>query len=167
MDILIEQLQYKDADKLFKFELENRNFFEKMVPSRGDDYYDFEIFKKRHQALLDEQAQGLSYFYLIKNISGEILGRMNLVDIDKSGYSGHVGYRVGESYTGKGIAYTALKLLIETVSEQGIKQLLAKTTNNNIASQKVLEKNGFEHIRTDAEEIDGQNLKFVYYMWTN
>lgn len=90
------------------------------------------------------------------------------MDIDKSQNLGHVGYRVGKVYTGKGIASKALKILIETMSKQGIKQLLAKTTTNNIASQKVLEKNGFMHvvISTDEFKMNGQSLKFVYYMWT-
>ena len=168
MDIIIEKLQYADAENLFEFELENRDYFEEMVPSRGDDYYNFETFKKKHHALLDEQVQGLSYFYLIKNKNGLILGRINLVDIDKSQNLGHVGYRVGKVYTGKGIASKALKILIKTMSKQGIKQLLAKTTTNNIASQKVLEKNGFMHavISTDEFKMNGQSLKFVYYMWT-
>jgi [ribosomal protein S5]-alanine N-acetyltransferase len=169
MDIVIEKLQHSDAEELFVFELENRDFFEEMVPSRGDNYYNFETFKKRHQALLDEQAKGLSYFYLIKNKNGSILGRINLVDIDKVEYSGHIGYRMGKSYTGKGIASKALKLLMETTYKHGIKQLLAKTTNNNIASQRVLEKNGFKRVITNDEELimNGQSLKFVHYMWTN
>lgn len=44
MDIIIEKLQYADAENLFEFELENRDYFEEMVPSRGDDYYNFETF---------------------------------------------------------------------------------------------------------------------------
>lgn len=167
MDIIIEELHEEDAEKLFEFELDNRVFFEKMVPSRGDDYYNFETFKNRHAALLDEQEEGLSYFYLIKNKNGSILGRMNLVDIDKLQNSGEIGYRVGQAYTGKGIAYTALKLLLETVSKQGIKQVSAKTTTQNIASQKVLEKNDFKKLVTCDEEVvmDGQIVKFVYYTW--
>lgn len=114
MEISLEKLQRADAEKLYEFELENRDFFEKMVPSRGKDYYDFETFKIRNEALLDEQTKGQSYYYLIKNENGFILGRMNLVDIDKSRYLGYLGYRVGEAYTGKGIASKALKLLLRT-----------------------------------------------------
>lgn len=169
MDITIEKINYTDAENLFEFELENRVYFEEMVPSRGDDYYNFATFKKRHEALLDEQAQGSSRFYLIKNKNGLILGRMNLVDIDKSKSLGHIGYRVGRVHTGKGIAYMALKLLLETESKHGIKQISAKTTTNNIASQKVLEKNGFKHIATGDEEFEmnGQSLRFIYYLWIN
>ena len=143
MDIYIEKLQDTDAEGLYKFELDNRAFFEEMVPTRGNDYYNLEVFKKRHEDLLEEQVQGGSYFYLIKDKDNSILGRINVVDIDKSQKTGHLGYRVGQAHTGKNIATKALKLLIETVTDIDIKQIKAKTTTNNIASQKVLEKNGF------------------------
>ncbi len=92
MEITLEKLQPVDAKKLYEFEIENRDYFEKMVPSRGEDYYNFETFKIRHEALLDEQTKGQSYYYLIKNENGLILGRMNLVDIDKSRNLGYIGY---------------------------------------------------------------------------
>ena len=97
---------------------------------------------------------------------GSILGRMNLIDIDKTQNLGHVGYRVGERYIGKGIANNALKLLLEIVSKKGIEKIKAKTTDNNKASQRVLEKNGFKREGTGDEEFDGQKLKFVYYTWS-
>ena len=167
MDIAIKKLQEEDLEKLYEFELENRAYFEEMVPSRGDDYYNFETFKQRNKALMDEQDQGLSYFYLIKNKEGLILGRMNLVDIEKLKGVGHIGYRVGKAYTGKGFANRALNLLLETTTELGIRQISAKTTTNNIASQRILEKNGFQYIATADEEfkMNGQFLSFVYYVW--
>ncbi|WP_249872648.1 GNAT family N-acetyltransferase [Oceanobacillus saliphilus] len=167
MNIAIKKLQEEEFEKLFEFELENRAYFEEMVPSRGDDYYNLETFKQRNKALMDEQNQGVSYFYLINNQEGIILGRMNLVDIEKSQGLGHIGYRVGKAYTGKGIANIALNLLLETTTVLGIRQISAKTTTNNIASQKVLEKNGFQYIATADEEfkMNGQLLSFVYYVW--
>lgn len=169
MNILIDKLSGTDAKDLYKFELENRTFFEEMVPTRGDDYYNSEVFKIRHETLLEEQAEGISYRYLIKDENGSILGRINLVDIDESQKICHLGYRVGQLHTGKGVAKKALKLLLETVIELDIKQVKAKTTTNNIASQKVLEKNGFEYTETSDEEFEmnGQKLKFVNYTWTN
>ncbi|MCC2252716.1 GNAT family N-acetyltransferase [Virgibacillus sp. AGTR] len=168
MDILIEKLHATDAEDLYKFELENKYFFEKMVPTRGNEYYKFEIFKRRHETLLKEQAEGVSYFYLIKDKNGSILGRINLVDIDRSQKIGYLGYRVGQLHTGKGVAKKGLKLLLETLTDRDIEQVKAKTTTNNIASQKVLEKNGFEQTKTSDQEFEmnGQKLKFVYYKWT-
>lgn len=166
--IYIEKLQVTDAEGLYKFELENRLFFEEMVPTRGDDYYNPEIFKNRHEALLEEQVQGDAYFYLIKDKDSSIIGRINIVEIDKSQKIGYLGYRVGQAHIGKSIATKALKLLLETVIEKDIKQIKAKTTTNNIASQRVLEKNGFERIATVGEEfeLNGQKLNFVDYILT-
>ncbi|MFJ7661644.1 GNAT family N-acetyltransferase [Lysinibacillus sp. NPDC097162] len=167
MKITLNELAYHDMENLYAFELENRAYFEKIVPSRGEDYYDFTIFKKKNIMLLDEQAQKQSYFYLIKNELGHIIRRINLTDIDKNQQLGHIGYRVGENHIGKGIANIALKLLIANVNTQGIRQIAAKTTTNNIASQRVLEKNGFTYTGTSSEEftMHGQNVKFVYYRW--
>lgn len=169
MNIIIDKLKIEDFGKLYEFELENRTYFEEMVPSRGDNYYNNpETFIKMNKTLIDEQNQGLSCFYLIKNTEGTILGRINLVEIDKLQGHGHIGYRVGKAYTGKGIANRALNLLLKKAStELGIGQISAKTTQNNIASQRVLEKNGFQYITTSDEEfkMNGQLLSFVYYIW--
>jgi len=87
------------------------------------------------------------------------------VDIDETDKIGYLGYRVGQAHTDKGIANKALKLLVETVNDEGVKQIKAKTTTNNKASQRVLEKNGFEGIVNSREEFEmnGKMLKFVYY----
>lgn len=169
MEIFIEKLNSEDEEGLYKFELNNRSFFEEMVPTRGNDYYKPEVFKIRHESLLEEQSRGLSFFYLIKDENGSILGRINLVDIEGKHKIGHLGYRVGRRHTGKGVAGKALSLLLETVTKLDIKQIEAKTTTNNIASQKVLKKNGFIHTKTNDEEFEmnGQRLKFVNYTWTN
>lgn len=167
MDITIEKLRLEDAEAVIYFEKENRAYFEKMVPSRGDDYYYYDKFITRHQQLLTEQNQGLSYFYLIRKTNGEILGRINFVDIDNSQNSGHIGYRVGEKHTGQGIAYRALHTLMNNLNREGFTRIFAKTTNNNIASQKVLEKNGFKKLEASADEfvMNGEKLRFVNYIW--
>ncbi|SIT91170.1 GNAT family N-acetyltransferase [Edaphobacillus lindanitolerans] len=169
MRIFIEKLKAADAESLYTFEIENRTFFEEMVPTRGDDYYKPEVFKARHASLLAEQAEGTSLFYLIKDEGGSILGRMNLTDIHQYGKAGDLGYRVGQNYTGKGVAKNALKLLLETIDELDVEEVRAKTTTNNIASQKVLEQNGFRRTETgdDEFEMNGQMCKFVHYTWTN
>ena len=164
MEISINSLQERDAEELFQFEKNNRLFFEQMVPSRGEDYYNFETFNIRYRELLAEQQENKSKFYLIKDHAGNIIGRINLVDIDITNDIAEVGYRVGEEYGGKGIGAKALKLLLET--EISVNKIKAKTTTNNIASQKVLEKNGFKQvcISGDEFEMNGQKMRFIDYM---
>ncbi|MDX1806490.1 MAG: GNAT family protein [Paenisporosarcina sp.] len=92
-----------------------------------------------------------------------------MVDLDAPKKVGHLGYRVGKVFTGKGLANQALKLLLETLTNTEIKQMEAKTTTNNIASQKVLEKNGFERVvgYNEEFEIEGKKLSFIHYTWVN
>ena len=157
MKIHLSKLTFEDAKRLLDFEILNRCFFETMVPTRGDDYYKPDQFLINHQVLLNEQEEGLSTFYLIKNENAEIVGRINLVDINKQLGIAHLGYRVGEAFLGKGIAKKSVKLIIELLKDQSIHQLYAKTTIDNIASQKVLERSGFlkEHSLKDDQ--------FIYY----
>lgn len=81
MNIFIEKLHVADEENLFNFEFENRTFFEEMVPTRGDEFYNPENFKKIHETLLEEQVNEDSYFYLIKDSERSIVGRINLVDM--------------------------------------------------------------------------------------
>ena len=61
---------------------------------------------------------------------------MNVTDIDKQQRLGHIGYRVGKEYSGKGVAHTALQLVVDLMRQEGILVMDAQTTTNNIASQK-------------------------------
>lgn len=62
MHIVIENLKVTDVESLYECEIENRIFFEKMIPYRVEDYYIPEVFKVRNESLLDEQVKGLSFF---------------------------------------------------------------------------------------------------------
>ncbi|WP_052477196.1 hypothetical protein [Jeotgalibacillus campisalis] len=49
MEIKLEKLQPGDSKFLYEFEIENRDYIEKMVPGRGEDYYSFNTFNLRHE----------------------------------------------------------------------------------------------------------------------
>lgn len=165
MEITLHLLQQQDAESLFQFESENREFFERLVPSRGDDFYVFENFVSRHRELLKEQEEGFANFYLIKNDAGDILGRINLVDIDRNHQTAEIGFRIGANYGGQGIGNRALNLLLNT--DLGLRQISGKTTTVNQASQRILTKNGFKQVGMGEEtfEMNGQDMSFVYYVW--
>lgn len=167
MDISLSLLQENDAEEVFEFEKVNRIFFEKMMPGRGEDYYQWEIFLERHRELLEEQERGVCRFYLIKDPDGNIAGRINLVDIDAAAGTAEVGFRLEENYGGKGIGSNALSFLLST--ESNLKQIHAKTTTVNKSSQRVLEKNGLIHmgISGDEFEMNGKKMRFVRYLWVS
>jgi [ribosomal protein S5]-alanine N-acetyltransferase len=167
MEIFIEKLKLEDASELFKFECQNRKFFEKQVPSRGNDYYRYEHFQMILKELLNEQSQGTCNFHLIRNDENTIVGRINLIDIDPKKQLGHIGYRVGENYTGLGVATKALELLLLETEHYSVNEIHAKTTPNNLGSQIVLERNSFQRcfIEENAIELNGEKLDFIHYVW--
>ncbi len=149
------------------FESRNRSYFEAMVPSRRESYYVPAAFGVRHRELLKEQDHDLAHFYLIRNDAHRIAGRINLVDIDKAAGTAHIGFRVGEDFAGKGVAGKATKLLLEKISDVGVAHVYAKTTTENIASQRVLERNGFSAVSIGDEvvQVNGREMRFINYIW--
>lgn len=135
-----------DVAALLQLELENRAFFERSIPSRGDAYYSLENVRQTIQLSLEERQQGLSYMYLIRTAGGELVGRANLVEVSRSPVPGaELGYRLAERHQGKGHATNAVGLLVrEAVDRYGLQKLEAVTTPGNIGSQIVLLRNGFQ-----------------------
>ena len=155
-DISIKLLNQSDEAELFKFELENRAFFESMVLSRGDSYYDFNNFKTIMKEIIEEQEKGLIYMYLIMDDCGKIVGRINLVSIVRGCFNkAELGYRIAEKHQRKGYATSAVKfILAEAASKHKLHRIEAGTSHNNIGSQIVLIKNGFQ--------FAGRYNKYIY-----
>jgi len=64
-----------------------------------------------------------------------------------------VGYWLGPDFWNRGFASEVLGAVINWIkSEATVRQLIATTTKKNIASQKLLEKHGFEHQGTPPAE---------------
>ncbi|MHC5247542.1 GNAT family N-acetyltransferase [Enterococcus sp. LJL90] len=151
--------------ELLAFEKENRNFFRQHIPDRGDDYFLAEAFQRRNEALLMEQDNRQSFFYLILNEAEQVIGRINLTDCNWQQQSAELGYRIGEASLGKGMATQAVELITIEAQTLGLKKILAYTTNNNLVSQKVLTKTGFQLTHRDSETflfLD-EEVFFVYF----
>jgi ribosomal-protein-alanine N-acetyltransferase len=85
---------------------------------------------------------------------GAILARLNLVGIDAG--SAELGYRVAPRAAGRGVATAAVRVLCDLAgSEYGLRVLRARTTLDNIASQKVLAKPGFNPV--GEADVGGRN----------
>ena len=136
----LERLRPDHASAVLAFELENRAYFAATIPDRGDDF--FEHFADRHASLLAEQDAGLSVFHVLVGDDAEVLGRFNLVQIGNG--TAYLGYRVAQKAAGRGVATAAvLEVCRRAAREYGLHSLSAATTRGNLASQKVLARNGF------------------------
>ncbi|MGA4954340.1 GNAT family N-acetyltransferase [Streptomyces lavendulocolor] len=157
---LLQPLRPGHAPALLAFERENRAFFAASVPDRGDDY--FTAFDARHRALLAEQAEGTCRFHVVTGDGGEVLGRVNLVDVADG--SAELGYRFAEKATGRGLATAAVRAVCAlAAAEYGLTGLWAVTTRDNAGSRAVLARAGFTP--AGEVEVDGRpGLRYVRHL---
>jgi len=168
MDITLELLSLKNAQGVYDFEVENRAYFEKHVPPRGDDYYIIENYNRFIGELLDEQSRGECYMYVVYDECKNVVGRVNFPYIWHAEVrSAELGYRIGQGTVGKGVATKAIQAALMLGSQvHEIKEVTAGTSADNIASQRVLEKNGFTLVgkKGNFVELNGQRLDFLQYI---
>jgi ribosomal-protein-alanine N-acetyltransferase len=146
----LQRLQDRHATALLRFERENRAYFARSVPDRGDDY--FAGFAARHAALLAEQATGRCHFHVLVGDGGAVLGRFNLVDVEDG--SAELGFRVGERWAGRGLARQGVRRVCALArDEYGLRRLTASAALANAGSLAVLRATGF--VPDGPVDLDG------------
>lgn len=136
----LQLLRPDHAPALLAFERENRAYFAASIPDRGDDY--FARFDEQHRARLAEQEAGDCYFHVLVDAAGEVLGRVNLVDVADGGAD--LGYRIAERAAGRGLATRAVRAVCALAADEyGLTTLRAAATLDNAASREVLARVGF------------------------
>lgn len=144
----LQRLRPDHAPAVLAFEQINRAYFAESISDRGDDFY--EHFAERHRALLAEQETGACIFHVLVDEDEKVVGRFNLYDLVDG--TAEIGYRVAQRVAGRGVATRALQQLCRIAREQyGLRTLTAATSNQNIASQRVLTKVGF--VATGPAEV--------------
>ncbi|MFI0719451.1 GNAT family N-acetyltransferase [Streptomyces sp. NPDC021224] len=139
----IQLLRPGHESALLAFEAENRAYFAASVPDRGDEF--FTHFGVMLASRLAEQEAGECWFHVVVGDGGEVLGRVNLVDVADGG--AELGYRIAERAAGRGLATWAVREVCGLAAGRyGLSFLRAGTTLGNAASRAVLARAGFEAV---------------------
>ena len=147
----LQRLRPDHEQAVLAFEQANRAYFAESISDRGDDFY--AEFAERHRALLAEQQAGICAFHVLVDDDGKVVGRFNLYDLVDG--TANVGYRIAQRVAGRGVATCALQELCRIAGERyGLRRLRAATSNENVASQRVLVKVGF--VITGPAEVGGR-----------
>jgi RimJ/RimL family protein N-acetyltransferase len=137
---MIERLRPDHAAAVLTFERENRAYFAESVSDRGDDY--FTGFQQQFRDLLAEQEAGACHLHVVVGDSGEVLGRVNLVDVADG--SAELGFRIAEKAAGRGLATAAVRQMCTTaVRDYRLRSLWASAADDNARSRAVLSRVGF------------------------
>ncbi|USD35264.1 MULTISPECIES: GNAT family N-acetyltransferase [Vibrio] len=160
----LELLKEGHREKLLEFELQNREWFEANIPPREMDFYSQKGVQEHIQMfLLEFTAKTLIPMLIVED--GEILGRVNVSNINRRKKVAHLGYRVGKSFTNRGVAKFAVSNIIQVVEEIGVKTLIAYASTENVASQKVLIANGFKQnkVVNHYAEMNGEPIDCIEF----
>ena len=156
--ISLELMSEENSIDIYSFEKENREYFERSLPPRPAHYFDLEGFKEITRELLTEQANHDIYMHLIRDSQGAMVGRINLSVLGNDRKTVELGYRIGENYTNLGYASEAVKLVLERAFHTyGLNRIIAGTATDNLASKRVLLKNGFTFIRIIENDLQINN----------
>jgi len=104
---------------------------------------------ERFAAYLARAARDDQASYLIRHSQcGALVGYVNVGNIVRGALqSGYVGYASFASHAGRGLMTAGLRSVIDACfTELGLHRLQADTLEHNVASQRVLERNGFVRI---------------------
>jgi hypothetical protein len=156
--IRLELLSEENSTDVYSFEKENREYFERNLPPRPGNYFDPEGFKEITRELLTEQTNRDVYMHLIRDSQGAMVGRINLSVLENDQKTAELGYRIGENYTNLGYASEAVKLVLDKASHAyGLNKIIAGTATDNLASKRVLLKNGFTFSKIIENDLQIHN----------
>ena len=156
--IRLELLSEENSTDVYSFEKENREYFERNLPPRPGNYFDPEGFKEITRELLTEQTNRDVYMHLIRDSRGVMVGRINLSVLENDQKTAELGYRIGENYTNLGYASEAVKLVLDKAFHTyGLNKIVAGTATDNLASKRVLLKNGFTFSKIIENDLQIHN----------
>jgi [ribosomal protein S5]-alanine N-acetyltransferase len=107
----------------------------------------------------------------ILDSAGRLVGRININGITRGAFqSASIGYWVSHSHNGRGLASAAVAEVIDIAFKGlGLHRLQAETLLNNVASQRVLIRNGFRPFAVAPSylKIAGEWQDFVLFQIIN
>lgn len=142
-EITIRRYEPKDVPSFFSAVRSSAEFLARWMPWCHTNY-SIEEAKAWLATCQKEWSQGTSYpFLVIDPNTNEVLGSVDINQINRDHNFGNIGYWVSSSHAGKGIATSAVKMVARFgFIEVRFTRLEIVALTENIASQRVAEKAG-------------------------
>lgn len=165
-DLVLRHPTLDDVAALARFERENRAQFEQWITARGQYGYVETAVRNSILAAMQARERDQAYSWLVWQ--GEcIAGRVNLTAVTRAYFNRAVlGYRIGQAFQGRGIATKAIGQVLEIAFDTlGLWRIEANVRAGNLASVRVLERNGFKaygHSR-DSFHLAGRWFDLLHF----
>jgi ribosomal-protein-alanine N-acetyltransferase len=113
----------------------------------------------------ESSAQPITKFAI--EYQGSVVGGIGMI-LNEDVYRNNIelGYFVGETYWGKGIATTAIKTIVEHIQKNySVNRVMARVYAHNTASMKALQKAGFHLEGIQEKAAIKNNVLIDVYVW--
>jgi ribosomal-protein-alanine N-acetyltransferase len=149
----IEELKAEDGTALAKAYRRNRAHLEPWEPTRDEDFFTEDGQLIAVAAQLSAVGAGMLASWVLW-CGDEAVGRVNLNNIVLGVLrSASIGYWVAEDHGGRGLASGAVEFACAQAQGRGLHRVEAGTLLENDASQRVLERCGFDYIGVAARYL--------------
>jgi len=136
-----------DAADMAALLVAQRSFMAPFDPPRGEEFYTVEGQRREFEQLELAALAGTRQRFLIRD-AGTLVGWVSVTNVVRGPFrSANLGYAVAQEANGRGIATSAVREILRmSRDELDLHRAQAATLPHNAASQRVLERNGFERI---------------------
>lgn len=143
-EVVMRLLAAGDGRALAEAYARNREHLAPWEPQRTSAFFTAAWHDRDVAGALARVQAGVSLPFVLEQ-HGEIVGRVNLSDLVRGVFeNAHLGYWIDERFTGRGLATTAVGVVLHHARAAGLHRVQAGTLVHNTGSQRVLERNGFE-----------------------
>ena len=139
----IRLITHQDCEKFHQLIEENRIFFRPYFPKTIEQITDLSSAQNFINERINVNLLRQGYYFIIE-IENQLIGVVTLKEIDWQESICELAYFIDKSQEGKGIISKTIKeVILYCISELNLEKIYARVNPFNIASKKVLEKNGF------------------------
>ena len=145
MTAVIRPVVPGDAATLSALYRAQREFLAPVEPLRAESFFSEATQRVRLTEIAERRRMGAGYSWLILD-DGVVVGMISLSNVVRGPFqSANLGYFVARERNGRGLATSAVRLVVaEGFATVGLHRVEAGTLLDNLGSQRVLTKAGFE-----------------------
>ncbi|WP_379137512.1 GNAT family N-acetyltransferase [Paenibacillus sp. sgz500958] len=145
-NIYITPLLLEDAERLLELRLSNRSFHQQYEPKHDEDFYTLEGQQQLITRRAAETREDRAYMFGIYLLDGSLIGQITISNIVRGvGQFADIGYFIDHRLQSNGYMTAAVSLIVQYAFRAlGLHRVQAAILVHNIASRRVLEKNGFQ-----------------------
>nr|WKN37500.1 GNAT family N-acetyltransferase [Tunicatimonas sp. TK19036] len=166
-DIRLRLVTIEDAPQLHRVIKSNMIRLKRYLPKTAKAGQSLHAAKRFVEEKIRQASHRKLFCFVIITKQQEIIGTINLKNLDWSVPKGELSYFIDQDHLRKGYTSAAVAWIVKYAFEKlKLEKLYAKVAPDNVASQKTVLKNGFiqeGYLRQEYRTGDGELIDTQYY----